>query len=110
MIFIPRGLANILQGLNCYTPEEFALAMATHSRTADSSVIDKEFAPAVPEVPEEWRQTVQAYIDAYEVAGRETSAKLLDRSTPLSDYEVDHLNKLQSLRDLLTNRRSASNG
>ncbi len=62
---------------------------------------------------EKWCQTVQAYMDSYEVAWKETIAKLFNRGIteiPLSDYEVDHLNKLQSLRDLLTNRRSASNG
>jgi len=64
-------------------------------------------------VPEEWRQTVQAYMDSYDAAWNETITTLFNKGiteVSLSDLQVDHLNKLQGLRDLLTNRRSASNG
>lgn len=81
----------------------------THSCAEE---LKKEIATLQKE-KEEWRQTVQAYTDSYDAAWKETITTLFNRGiteVPLSDLQVDHLNKLQSLRDLLTNRRSASNG
>jgi len=46
MDYFRRKLEQVLRGLDRFTPDEFARAMATHSRTADAGVIAKEFAPS----------------------------------------------------------------
>ena len=78
MDYFRRKLEQVLRDLDRFTPEEFARAMATHSRTADDKVIAKEFAPVpsptggelarMQEYAEKWRHAANEWADTAENA------------------------------------------